>query len=148
MKKVFIILIVLTFSACAASQDVSSNRELKKLGYVELEGSFITNPTKQDKPLRYVMYIGGMEQIFKEISEEIQYPRTERLLGIEGTVLVSFIVNQNGELSDVEVLKSISRNTDNEAVRVIKTLDKWYPAMVKRKPVNVRFRIPIKFALT
>jgi TonB family protein len=148
LKKIFITLIVLTFGACATSQDLLSNRELKKLGYVELEGSFITNPTRKDKPLRQVMYIGGMEQIFKEISEEIQYPRTERLLGIEGTVLVSFIVNEDGSLSGVEVLKSVSRNTDNEALRVIKTLDKWYPAVVKGKPVNVRFRIPIKFALT
>ncbi|SNS33726.1 hypothetical protein SAMN06295967_107144 [Belliella buryatensis] len=82
MKKIFIILILLTFGACVTSKDLLSNRELKKLGYVELEGSFITNPTRKDKPLRQVMYIGGMEQIFKEISEEIQYPRTERLLGI------------------------------------------------------------------
>jgi periplasmic protein TonB len=92
-------------------------------------------------------YEGGMEGIMKFIRKKLHYPATARRQGIEGTVFVSFVVNGDGSVSHVTVLRGIHRDCDEEASRVIGMLDKWKGGMQGGIPVRVRMVLPIKFSL-
>ncbi|MCH7413048.1 energy transducer TonB [Belliella sp. R4-6] len=145
---IFFLLYGLIFGACLSSSDLLSKKELKAQGYIEIPNPDMQKLDKKDRVDSQPMYIDGLQGIYKDLSKGLVYPSTERSLGIQGTVLLSFVVNEKGELEDIEVLKSVSRNIDNESIRVIKTLDKWYPAIKNKKFVKIRLKQPIKFALT
>jgi TonB family protein len=93
------------------------------------------------------MYPGGEPAMMKFLSENISYPKKARKKNIQGTVALSFIVEKDGHLSNVKVLRSVGGGCDEEAVRVIKSMPNWTPAMHDDNPVRVKFTIPIKFRL-
>jgi protein TonB len=66
---------------------------------------------------------------------------------VQGKVILSFVIEKDGVLSDVVVLHSVSKNIDDEAVRVLKLSRKWEPAFCYGRPVRVRYSIPISFTL-
>ncbi|MFH2141872.1 MAG: energy transducer TonB [Bacteroidota bacterium] len=90
---------------------------------------------------------GGEEQLFKFISENIQYPDSAKENNIMGTVYLSFVVTKNGSLADVKAIRSIGGGCDEEAIRVIKSMPRWNPGKQNGQAVPVQFVIPIKFAL-
>ncbi len=90
---------------------------------------------------------GGEEALIKYIQSNIVYPQYAREAEIQGTVYVSFVVNEKGEVTDVKVLKGIGGGCDEEAVRVVKSLPKFKPGKQRGRPVKVQMRIPIKFIL-
>lgn len=92
-------------------------------------------------------YVGGMDALAGHISSNMKYPESARTSGIQGTTFASFIVNKDGSITDVQVMKSLSPECDKEAVRVIQLMPNWVPGKQKGEPVNVRFVLPIKFAL-
>ncbi len=93
-------------------------------------------------------YEGGIEAMMKFLRKNLHYPASARRMGIEGSVYVRFVVNSQGEVANVEVLKGISAALDNEATRVIALLNKWRPGRQHGNPVNVRMVLPIKFQLS
>ena len=90
---------------------------------------------------------GGMEAMMKYLSENLKYPEQAKEKKTQGRVLVSFVVEKNGSISDVKVVKGIGNGCDEEAVRVIKAMPKWKPGMQNGKKVRVSFAIPISFKL-
>jgi len=90
---------------------------------------------------------GGQEALMKYIARNIKYPESARRMGIEGTVYISFVINKEGKVSDITVMKGISKDCDEEAVRVIGTLPDWKPGKQNGMPVLVRFSLPIRFKL-
>ena len=68
-------------------------------------------------------------------------------MGIEGTVIVVFVVNSDGAVSDVEILRGIGGYCDEEAIRVVENSPKWEPGKQRGRIVNVRMRMPIRFKL-
>ena len=90
---------------------------------------------------------GGMEAMMKYLSENIKYPEQAKEKNTQGRVLVTFIVEKNGSISDVKVVKGIGNGCDEEAVRVISAMPKWKPGMQNGKKVRVNFAIPISFKL-
>lgn len=92
-------------------------------------------------------YSDGEAALYKYIAQNIQYPEQAKTNGIEGKVYVRFIVMDNGNIVNVEVSRGIGGGCDEEAVRVIKGMPKWKPAMHEGKPVNVQYVIPINFKL-
>jgi TonB family protein len=90
---------------------------------------------------------GGMEGLMQYIGENIRYPQEARNKGVEGKVFIQFVVDTDGSISDVEVLKGIGYGCDEEAVRVLKAMPAWKPGMQKGEPVNVRMSMPINFKL-
>ena len=81
------------------------------------------------------------------LSSNIVYPREAEDKGIQGRVICSFIVEQNGSISNVRVEKSIDKSLDAEAVRVIKKMPNWYPGKNNGSNVRVKFFLPITFTL-
>lgn len=90
---------------------------------------------------------GGMEAMMKFLQKNMKYPAVARRMGIEGSVFVSFVVDREGKISDLQVIKGISAECDQEAVRVIKLMPSWKPGKQNGRAVKSRFVLPIKFKL-
>lgn len=93
------------------------------------------------------VYRGGEEAMYKYISENLRYPEQAKSDGIAGKVHVSFVVETDGSVSDVKVLRGIGHGCDDEAVRVVKSMPRWTPATLFGKPVRVHYTIPFAFRL-
>lgn len=90
---------------------------------------------------------GGQTAMLKYIMENIKYPKQIMEEGIQGRVTVSFIVEKDGRVSNVRLLRSVQPLLDKEAVRVVKSMPKWSPGKHNGKPVRVRFNLPVMFKL-
>ncbi len=91
---------------------------------------------------------GGMQALMKYLQENIKYPRISRENNSQGRTYVQFVVNTDGSIQDVTVMKSSSDvYLDKEAVRVVEGMPKWSPGMQAGKPVRVRFTLPVLFRL-
>lgn len=89
----------------------------------------------------------GMDALMDYLGRKMRYPRPAQAAGIEGTVVVTFVVDRNGEINDVKVLKGLGFGIDEEAIRVVQGMPRWSPGMQNGKPVAVRFTLPVKFSL-
>ncbi|MBQ8449690.1 MAG: energy transducer TonB [Bacteroidaceae bacterium] len=91
---------------------------------------------------------GGMQALMKFLRDNIQYPRISRENNSQGKTYVNFVVNTDGSIQDVEVMKSSGDvYLDKEALRVVKTMPKWNPGKQAGKAVRVRFTLPVSFRL-
>lgn len=90
---------------------------------------------------------GGEVAMYKFINKHIDYPRMAKESGISGRVFVTFVVERDGSVTDVKILRGIGGGCDEEAMRVIKMMPKWNPGEQRGKPVRVQYRMPIKFTL-
>ncbi len=92
-------------------------------------------------------FVGGDEERINFISKNIKYPNIAIDNVIEGRVILTFIVEKNGTITDIKVLKDIGGGCGEEAARVAKLMPKWKPGKVKGKTVRTRFNMPIMFQL-
>ena len=91
---------------------------------------------------------GGQQALFKYLSENVKYPVIAQENGIQGRVICQFVVNKDGSIVDVEVVRSGGDpSLDKEAVRVIKSMPKWKPGKQRGKPVRVKYTVPVNFKL-
>lgn len=93
------------------------------------------------------VFPGGDVGLLKYIADSTHYPKEAKEKGIQGKVITRFMVRKDGSVSDVSVLKGASPLLDNEAIRVVKTLPKFTPGILKGKTVPVWFMVPITFTL-
>jgi protein TonB len=92
-------------------------------------------------------YPGGEEGRIKFLQDNIKYPEEAKELGIQGKVFVTFVVEIDGSITDVRVLRGIGGGCDEEAMRVVRAMPKWVPGKQRGVPVRVQFNLPIKFTL-
>jgi len=92
-------------------------------------------------------YNGGVEAIFYYIHDSLNYPETALTEEIEGTVIVSFIVEKDGSLSEIEVFQSLMKECDQEAIRLVTSMPNWIPGKKFGEPVRVFYTLPIEFKL-
>ncbi|MBD1398583.1 energy transducer TonB [Pontibacter sp. JH31] len=90
---------------------------------------------------------GGEEGLLRYISRKIKYPRQAVNENIEGVVILSFVVNRTGHITDATILKGLGFGTDEEALRVINEMPPWTPGRQNGKPVAVRYTLPIRFSM-
>lgn len=90
---------------------------------------------------------GGEKARLKYMIGSVKYPEEAKNKGIEGVVYVSFIVEKDGMISNVKILRGIGGGCNEEALRVVKGMPKWLPGKAKGKPVRVIFNMPLKYAL-
>lgn len=91
--------------------------------------------------------VGGLSAFYKYLNSNLKYPAQARRMGIEGRVFMIFVVERDGSLTDVSVLKGIGAGCDEESIRVLKNAPKWNPGKQRGNPVRVRFNFPIVFKL-
>ncbi len=92
-------------------------------------------------------YPGGEESRIRFLQENIKYPEEAKELGIQGKVFVTFVVEADGSITDVRVLRGIGGGCDEEALRVVRSMPRWVPGKQRGVPVRVQFNLPIKFTL-
>ena len=92
-------------------------------------------------------YPGGMEELMKFLQTHVKYPKEAEEKGQQGRVLVMFVVEKNGSITNAKVVKSVSPELDAEALRVVKSMPNWTPGKQRGEAVRVKFTIPIVFRL-
>ena len=90
---------------------------------------------------------GGMSALMKFLGDNIKYPVIAQENGIQGRVITTFVVERDGSITDINVVRGQDPSLDKEAVRVIKTMPRWKPGQQRGKPVRVRFTLPVQFRL-
>jgi protein TonB len=96
----------------------------------------------------YPEFPGGMAGLAKFIQRNLNYPSMAQDNGIQGKVYLSFVVEKDGSISDVNVTRGIGSGCDEEAARVIKKSPKWKPGMQNNQTVRVRYSLPINYTIT
>lgn len=112
----------------------------------------IDYPESNDNTIHNVVdqmprYPGGDQKLMDYIKSYINYPERAARNGKKGTVLCQVIVEKDGSLSNITIVRSVDSELDREAIRVIKSMDKWLPGIQDHEKVRVRYYIPIKFEL-
>lgn len=137
MKKNFVLFLFMLFcitafgqSATEKSQNVIAPDE-KVFDVVEEQPSFP----------------GGQGAMMSWLSDNIKYPVTAAQNGVQGRVLVQFIVGKSGDISDVKVIRGVDPSLDREAVRVVNAMPKWKPGRQGGENVNVRYTLPLTFRI-
>lgn len=90
---------------------------------------------------------GGREELFKYLAYNVKYPIDAAKNKIEGRVLVTFVVEHDGSISNVNVANSVYPSLDKESIRVVSGMPKWIPGKANGKTVRVKYTIPITFRL-
>ena len=131
MKKLILMSLMAVFclSTVSAQKTVVSKKNQKVFDVVEQMPEFP----------------GGMEALVKYMAENMKYPEDAKKQLVEGRVLVQFIVETDGSVSNTEVLMRVFPSLDAEAVRVISGMPKWIPGKQNGKVVRVKYTIPVSF---
>lgn len=93
-------------------------------------------------------FLGGEVELMRFLRDKIKYPVVAAEAGIEGKTIIRFVVSKDGSISNVEVLRGADPSLDKEAVRVVKSMPPWVPAMKDGKKVNAYFTLPVTFKLS
>jgi protein TonB len=114
-------------------------------------GIIKVNAQTTTKPIDTFSYVEQMPtfsyNMRQYLAENIHYPDSAIVHNIEGRIVVKFVVNEDGHISDCEVIKGIDKDCDEEALRVVKSMPRWNPGMQDGKAVKVYFNQPIVFKL-
>ena len=92
-------------------------------------------------------YPGGQAALFEYLSKNIKYPADAEKKKVEGKVFVTFVVDSDGNITDVSLLKKVFPSLDAEAIRVISAMPNWIPGRQKGQAVRVKYTVPIMFRL-
>ena len=93
------------------------------------------------------VFPGGQQALMAFLANTIKYPEQAQKEGIQGRVIVQFIVNENGQVGDVTLARGVDASLDAEAIRVVKEMPKWTPGKMNGEDVAVKYTIPVNFAL-
>ncbi len=121
----------------------SKSAEIKQVAKVPTQGDEIFNVVEHQPE-----YPGGMGELMKFIQRNIRYPKEAQDQGKQGRVIVVFVVEKDGSITDAEVLKPVDPLLDAEALRIVNMMPKWTPGKQRGKEVRVRFTIPVTFRLS
>jgi len=123
---------------------------------VQVEETITVEPMRVQEPMHgepltiveeMPSFPGGQEELMKHIGKELKYPAEAVENGIEGTVFIAFVVEPDGMITEVKVLRGIGGGCNEEAVRVVKGMPKWIPGKQRGKAVRVKYNLPIRFKL-
>jgi periplasmic protein TonB len=90
---------------------------------------------------------GGQSALMQYLQSNLRYPTMAREAGIQGTVFVTFVVERDGSITDVRVLRGVGGGLDEEAIRVVRNMPRWTPGRQRGQAVRVQFNLPIRFVL-
>lgn len=140
-----------------SNEKITNNKVRSQNYYDESEDVvFVESPdeTESEEDVVFVVveqmpeFPGGQQGLFRFLCENVKYPVIAQESGIQGRVICEFVVNKDGSISDIKVIRSGGdASLDKEAVRVIKAMPKWKPGMQRGKPVRVKYTVPVHFKL-
>jgi len=123
---------------------------VQEQGYVEIDEG--PGEKIEEAPIFEIVeelpgFKGGDAARQRYLRDNTVYPTSAMSMNIEGTVIVSFVVEPDGSISNVKILRGVVASLDEEAIRVTKSMPKWDPGKQRGKPVRARFNMPIKFVI-
>ncbi|RYU95937.1 energy transducer TonB [Emticicia agri] len=92
-------------------------------------------------------FVGGTSELYKFLGKTLQYPSAAQRNNVGGRVYMSFVIEKDGSITDVKVVKGVGFGLDEEATRVVKLMPKWIPGKQNGRNVRVRFTLPVTFKL-
>lgn len=125
-----------------AEEEYNDGNLIKGVSY-DTQGKQYTYTKSDETPV----FPGGDAALMRFLQQNIVYPKYERNHNIEGKVLVRFVVEQDGSINDVQVIRSVSKGLDNEAVKVVKMIPRFSPGYYLGQPVRVFYNLPIIYRL-
>jgi periplasmic protein TonB len=90
---------------------------------------------------------GGLSEFYRFLGMNIRYPEIARKNKTQGRVIIQFIIERDGSVSTINVVRGVSKEIDEESVRVLKLSPKWNPGIQNSRPVRVSYTVPISFSL-
>jgi TonB family protein len=144
----FMFILFFAFSSLAQNADSITNSQTVQDSLVFVK----SNEKKNNAPILTIVeqmpsYPGGEEAMYEFLGKNIKYPQYAKENDITGTVIVTYVIEQDGSITDVRTLKDIGGGCGEEAVRVIKCMPKWIPGKQGGAPVRVQFNLPIRYTL-
>ena len=144
---------ILSTKTAIGSFDVKGNDESGEV--LKAKEVIATEPVKPKEEENKVFDVveqmpsfpGGQTALMNYLNNNIKYPVIAEENGIQGRVVVQFVVGKDGHISDVKVAKSVDPSLDKEAVRVVKAMPKWIPGKQNGQAVTVRYTLPVTFRL-
>lgn len=134
MKKIFLIILTILVTLVANAQtDTTKNKNADS-------SKIIVDPIEHMPE-----FPGGIEQFYKYLAMNIHFPREARDNHEHGKVIVRMFIETDGSVSDVRVVRKVSRSIDAEAIRLVKGSPKWNPATIDGVKVRASFSLPISF---
>lgn len=143
--------LLVLFSNCTNTADEAAKEEEK------VDVKFVPTEVKpdtidvQDEVLNVVEVMpefpGGSKALMSYLAENIKYPKEAENAGMQGRVVVQFVVNTDGSIEDAKIARAVDPLLDQEAIRVINAMPKWKPGMQDGKKVRVKYTVPIMFRL-
>ena len=127
--------------------DVDQNEVIEEYVPVEVEEEEVQEQEIFQIVEEMPSYPGGEQKLMEYVAKNIKYPQIARETGIQGRVFVGFVVEPDGSVSNVKVLRGIGGGCDEEAVRVVKSMPKWKPGKQRGKAVRVSYMLPVNFKL-
>ena len=130
----------------------SDKGEVVKLEQAEIEQPKPEPKKEEDNKVFDVVeqqptFPGGQAALLQWLGQNIHYPAVAEEQGIQGRVVVSFVVEKDGSISSVQVVRGVDPSLDKEAVRVVKSMPRWTPGKQNGQAVRVKYNVPVTFKL-
>ena len=149
MKKIFFMAVIALIIVTPVYGQVKQ-RKMESQGEV-LKAKEVIASVEEEKVFDIVEQMpefpGGPQALFTWLSQNVKYPAIAEENGVEGRVIVTFVVERDGSIADVRVVKSVDPSLDKEAVRVVKSMPRWIPGKHKGSAVRVKYTVPVTFKL-
>jgi protein TonB len=148
-KNFYLIALIIGMGSCSIMQktvqqtDTAISKPLDKQNE-QVEDNSLFDVQSIDTPPEFR---GGNEARLKYLSKNMNYPKEARNSDIQGAIYLNFIIERDGSITNVKVIRGIGGGCDEEAARVVRNMPKWEPGLKNGKPVRVSFMMPIKFVL-
>ena len=152
-KQITEILEIVDDEAEIEESELASVEETGEVVEIADVGNVVVEDIPEEEPILHFVeqmpeFPGGMAALMRYLKENINYPRISRENGSQGKAFINFVVNTDGSIQDIEVLRSSSDPyLDKEALRVVGGMPKWNPGKQAGKAVRVRFTLPVTFRL-
>ena len=142
----------LEFSQFSHSVDIEMNEDTRIEAVVFIEDTQAGIPEEKVDEIFTIVEEqpspdGGIKSFYEFVSKNLNYPAQARRMGMEGRVFVEFVVEKDGSLTDIKVVKGIGAGCNEEAVRVLSLAPNWNPGKQRGREVRVRMIMPIMFKL-
>lgn len=137
MKRIISLLLLAAFGFAASAQ---SNEGTPSTAINNEEEVFVVVEDEPEFP-------GGTEALYRYLASNIHYPAEAKAERIQGRVFVSFVIEKDGSVTNIKVLRDIGGGCSEEAVRVVKAMPRWKPGRQRGQRVRTQFNLPIEFKL-
>ena len=136
-----LVLLVIVFVPAGA------NAQNKKVEKAQTHKDTTTDDKVYEVCEQMPTYEGGDAVLLKYLTDSVKYPELAKKHGVQGRVVIGFIVEKDGSLTNVKVLRAVDRALDAEALRVVKGMPKWIPGRQNEQRVRVKYNVPVSFRL-